>query len=519
VFASLTIVPLLHCIPCLPIWFVFSGDVAVEAEGASKRLKVESDDKEEESTATSVVAAQSAPAKPAAFGAFAKGGGFGSVGKSSTGSSGGFGAIATGGGSNPWAVSLKADGGSALGSSGPFSNPLLKSGGGFGTSSGGFGGFSGFGGGSDDKGDDKASNSASFTFKKAARIGLSSGSALVDNGAAGSLFAKASATSGNGGFGAFGGDGSSSSSSAANESASKEGKSDNPFASAQPTASSAPFVKVSTGDSNEEFNNKMDKIQPRPEFKQPSAGERPNLAAAQPQTTGEENETVVFSLPSAKLYRLTKKEARPGSVVVSSSSEKGAGKNESAVSSAGGEKAAKDTASTSAEEQEKEKVRLASARAMQNEWRECGQGALRVLVPKSDGVAEEEAAGAGSKSHAGRLVMRRDQTHGLILNVSLKGLKPTAAAAQGEKAVLLTCMDFPARQGSSTSASSPHGSAEQSSSSSSSSSSPPPSAPGAPQTMAQIPVPCTYLVKTKSTDDARTFLAALKERLRAETSE
>ena len=491
----------------------------MEAEGASKRLKVESDDKEEESTATSVVAAQSAPAKPAAFGAFAKGGGFGSVGKSSTGSSGGFGAIATGGGSNPWAVSLKADGGSALGSSGPFSNPLLKSGGGFGTSSGGFGGFSGFGGGSDDKGDDKASNSASFTFKKAARIGLSSGSALVDNGAAGSLFAKASATRGNGGFGAFGGDGSSSSSSsAANESASKEGKSDNPFASAQPTASSAPFVKVSTGDSNEEFNNKMDKIQPRPEFKQPSAGERPNLAAAQPQTTGEENETVVFSLPSAKLYRLTKKEARPGSVVVSSSSEKGAGKNESAVSSAGGE-AAKDTASTSAEEQEKEKVRLASARAMQNEWRECGQGALRVLVPKSDGVAEEEAAGAGSKSHAGRLVMRRDQTHGLILNVSLKGLKPTAAAAQGEKAVLLTCMDFPARQGSSTSASSPHGSAEQSSSSSSSSSSPPPSAPGAPQTMAQIPVPCTYLVKTKSTDDARTFLAALKERLRAETSE
>ena len=57
-----------------------------------------------------------------------------------------------------------------------------------------------------------------------------------------------------------------------------------------------------------------------------------------------------------------------------------------------------------------------------------------------------------------------DQTHGLILNVSLKGLTPTAAAAQEEKAVQLTCMDFPARQVSSTSASSPHGSAGQSSS-------------------------------------------------------
>ena len=115
--------------------------------------------------------------------------------------------------------------------------------------------------------------------------------------------------------------------------------------------------------------------------------------------------------------------------------------------------------------------------------------------------------------------MRRDQTGNLILNVSLNGLKPSAVAAQGDKAVRITCMDFTNQQPAKKQ---PQTKTDDSSAAASASSSPSaaadataaaPAAAAAAAAAAPQPRACTYLVKTKTKDDARSLLAAVQERL------
>jgi hypothetical protein len=67
------------------------------------------------------------------------------------------------------------------------------------------------------------------------------------------------------------------------------------------------------------------------------------------------------------------------------------------------------------------------------EWRECGVGQLRVLSPADD---------AGRAASVGRVVMRREKTEALILNVSVRGM---TAATAGDKAVQFTCFKVCAR--------------------------------------------------------------------------
>ena len=83
--------------------------------------------------------------------------------------------------------------------------------------------------------------------------------------------------------------------------------------------------------------------------------------------------------------------------------------------------------------------------ALKADWSEVGVGACRLLVPKSKSGAaaadtdKGDGADAAAASGGPRLVMRRNITFSLILNLPLKG--HVGAAMVGDKAVRLTTID------------------------------------------------------------------------------
>jgi len=162
------------------------------------------------------------------------------------------------------------------------------------------------------------------------------------------------------------------------------------------------------------------------------------------QATGEEGEEMVFGL-RAKLYELKRKPTKPvPDANTPKTTDEGAEKKgseatqaENAGASSGAADEGSDSSSSSG----------AGSSLPAFEWRECGVGHLRVLSPASPFSASEAACSKEGKAAAaeetqqqqraaGRVVMRREKTEALILNVSVRGMAATTA---GDKAVQFTC--------------------------------------------------------------------------------
>jgi hypothetical protein len=162
------------------------------------------------------------------------------------------------------------------------------------------------------------------------------------------------------------------------------------------------------------------------------------------QATGEEGEEMLFGL-RAKLYELKRKPTKPvPDANTPKTTDEGAEKKgseatqaENAGASSGAADEGSDSSSSSG----------AGSSLPAFEWRECGVGHLRVLSPASPFSASEAACSKEGKAAAaeetqqqqraaGRVVMRREKTEALILNVSVRGMAATTA---GDKAVQFTC--------------------------------------------------------------------------------
>jgi hypothetical protein len=172
-----------------------------------------------------------------------------------------------------------------------------------------------------------------------------------------------------------------------------------------------------------------------------------------PAMTGEENEIISFTLINTKLYKFLRKSVKPVE-------EKPALHANSLVAKEVTEVAEVEPASEVAVEAKSSET--ASAKETPSwEWRECGVGTLRLLVPNLETPS------------AGRVVMRRDKTETLLLNVSLKGVTATSVQPQGDKGVRFSCLDL----------------------------------------VEGVLVPTTCLLKAKDKGDMRSFLTAFESKL------
>jgi len=176
--------------------------------------------------------------------------------------------------------------------------------------------------------------------------------------------------------------------------------------------------------------------------------------------TGEEAEVVRFSLARAKLYKLMKKAPKKTDYHAEAGAEEGA---EAALAIAGNKGAAEDATEAAAADTPAEKKEVALPHgAVLTEWRESGLGTVKLLVPKDGGK--------------GRVVMRREKTESLILNVSLTGMATKGGVKlSGDKAVKFTVLT---------------------------------------EEEAKL-VPVTFLLKTKTKQEAELFLAAVDAALTA----
>jgi len=162
------------------------------------------------------------------------------------------------------------------------------------------------------------------------------------------------------------------------------------------------------------------------------------------QATGEEGEEMVFGL-RAKLYELKRKPTKPvPDANTPKTTDEGAEKKGSEATQAGNAGASSGAAD---EGSDSSSSSGAGSSLPAFEWRECGVGHLRVLSPASPFSASEAACSKEGKAAAaeetqqqqraaGRVVMRREKTEALILNVSVRGMAATTA---GDKAVQFTC--------------------------------------------------------------------------------
>jgi len=162
------------------------------------------------------------------------------------------------------------------------------------------------------------------------------------------------------------------------------------------------------------------------------------------QATGEEGEEMVFGL-RAKLHELKRKPTKPvPDANTPKTTDEGAEKKGSEATQAGNAGASSGAAD---EGSDSSSSSGAGSSLPAFEWRECGVGHLRVLSPASPFSASEAACSKEGKAAAaeetqqqqraaGRVVMRREKTEALILNVSVRGMAATTA---GDKAVQFTC--------------------------------------------------------------------------------
>lgn len=149
---------------------------------------------------------------------------------------------------------------------------------------------------------------------------------------------------------------------------------------------------------------------------------------------------MVFGL-RAKLYELKRKPAKPAH---DTSAPKASGSDEVAEKKEGEATDAEKTGASSSAGDEDSSASSSSSGAGSSspafEWRECGVGHLRVRSPAAETASSKEGASASGEEKqqraAGRVVMRREKTEALILNVSVRGMAATAA---GDKAVQFTC--------------------------------------------------------------------------------
>ena len=307
------------------------------------------------------------------------------------------------------------------------------------------------------------------------------------------------------------------------------GKSGNPFAAAAPPASTAPFVGENS--SNKEFNAKTAKVSPKAAWANPTAAAAPAEALMQNKqaANGEEGETVVVET-RAKLFLLgkvaapavhapqtlgfqkvesadegkAKGAAAEGAEGAATGAEAGAAGVAEVAVEANGEKAA------AAEDGKSEATAAAatadaSAPASKQEWLDRGIGQVKVLVKKNgDG---DEGAQASC-----RIVMRRATTHSLMLNVGLKG-KHVAVALQADKMIRFTCMDTvtddvaglkgkPAEDGVAEVADGDG-----------------PSEGASNEAPKAVPRPCSYLLKTKTKQEATDLLDAIAANIQSTAGE
>ena len=165
------------------------------------------------------------------------------------------------------------------------------------------------------------------------------------------------------------------------------------------------------------------------------------------QATGEEGEEMVFGL-RAKLYELKRKPTKPvPDANTPKTTDEGAEKKGSEATQAENAGASSGAADEGSDSSSSSSSSGAGSSLPAFEWRECGVGHLRVLSPASPFSASEAACSKEGKAAAaeetqqqqraaGRVVMRREKTEALILNVSVRGMAATTA---GDKAVQFTC--------------------------------------------------------------------------------
>ena len=312
------------------------------------------------------------------------------------------------------------------------------------------------------------------------------------------------------------------------------GKSGNPFAAAAPPASPTNGAVEAENSSNKEFNAKTAKVSPKAAWANPTAAAAPAEALMQNKqaANGEEGETVVVET-RAKLFLLGKvaapavhaprtlgfqkmesadegkakgaaAEGAEGAATGAEAGEAGAAGAAEAAVEANGEKAA------AAEDGKSEATAAAatadaSAPASKQEWLDRGIGQVKVLVKKNgDG---DEGAQASC-----RIVMRRATTHSLMLNVGLKG-KHVAVALQADKMIRFTCMDTVTDDVAGLKGKPDEdGVAEVADDDG-------PSEGASNEAPKAVPRPCSYLLKTKTKQEATDLLDAIAANIQSGAGE